>query len=169
VSLTRVVLPHFTNNKKGLIAVTSSTAGKMGVPFSGSYTATKHALHGYFESLRTEVASSGVYITLLCPGPIFSDALKEAFTGTVGEKFGEGWKAGDKRMTAARCAHLCAVAIRNKLSEAYVSLNPVLLVMILYQYMPSTMRSILSSKLVGGKASDLMQKLRDNRTTVKSD
>ena len=41
-------------NKSGSIAVMSSTAGKAGVPFSGTYTGSKHAIHGYFESLRTE-------------------------------------------------------------------------------------------------------------------
>ena len=41
-------------NKSGNIAVMSSTAGKAGVPFSGTYTGSKHAIHGYFESLRTE-------------------------------------------------------------------------------------------------------------------
>ena len=50
----RTVLPHMLENKSGSIAVTSSTAGKAGVPFSGTYTGSKHAIHGYFESLRTE-------------------------------------------------------------------------------------------------------------------
>ena len=54
VHLTRTVLPHMEANKRGSIAVTSSTAGKGGVPFSGTYTGSKHAIHGYFESLRTE-------------------------------------------------------------------------------------------------------------------
>ena len=54
INLTRVVLPHMLNNKCGKVAVTSSTAGKGGVPFSGTYTGSKHAIHGYFESLRTE-------------------------------------------------------------------------------------------------------------------
>ena len=45
------------SNKSGSIAVTSSTAGKAGVPFSGTYTGSKHAIHGYFESLRTEKVS----------------------------------------------------------------------------------------------------------------
>ncbi len=45
-------------NKSGSIAVMSSTAGKAGVPFSGTYTGSKHAIHGYFESLRTEKVMS---------------------------------------------------------------------------------------------------------------
>jgi dehydrogenase/reductase SDR family protein 7 len=166
VSLSRVVVPYFIKNNKGHIAVTSSTAGKLGAPFSGSYTATKHALHGYFEALRIESVGSNLHLTMLCPGPVFSDALKEAFTGAPGEKFGEEWKAGDKRMTSARCAHLFAVAIRNKLDEAFISLNPVLILMILYQYMPTITRRILTSKLISGKSAAFIQKVRDNRETV---
>ena len=52
--LLRTVMPHMLENKAGSIAVMSSTAGKAGVPFSGTYTGSKHAIHGYFESLRTE-------------------------------------------------------------------------------------------------------------------
>ena len=47
-------------NKSGSIAVMSSTAGKAGVPFSGTYTGSKHAIHGYFESLRTEKVISNI-------------------------------------------------------------------------------------------------------------
>ena len=59
------------------MAVVSSTAGKAGVPFSGTYTGSKHAVHGYFESLRTEKVGAGVEVCLLCPGPTFSDLLRE--------------------------------------------------------------------------------------------
>ena len=45
VHLTRIVIPHFVSNGGGTIAVMSSAAGKAGAPFSGTYTATKHALH----------------------------------------------------------------------------------------------------------------------------
>lgn len=56
--LLRTVMPHMLENKAGSIAVMSSTAGKAGVPFSGTYTGSKHAIHGYFESLRTEKVMS---------------------------------------------------------------------------------------------------------------
>lgn len=83
-------------NKSGSIAVTSSTAGKAGVPFSGTYTGSKHAIHGYFESLRTEKMGSGVEVCLLCPGPTFSDLLEVAATEKPGEKFGESMRSTDK-------------------------------------------------------------------------
>ena len=99
-------------NKSGSIAVMSSTAGKGGVPFSGTYTGSKHAVHGYFKSLRTEKVmiftirilililhsqiGSGIEVSLLCPGPTFSDLLQVAATENPGEKFGESMRSSDK-------------------------------------------------------------------------
>lgn len=45
ISLSRIVVRHFSAKGRGRIAVTSSLAGIIGVPFSGTYTATKHAIH----------------------------------------------------------------------------------------------------------------------------
>merc|ERR1712080_418668 len=80
VHLTRTVLPHMLARRCGSLAVMSSTAGRCGVPFSGTYTGSKHAIHGYFESLRTEKMGSGLSISLLCPGPTFSNLLEVAAT-----------------------------------------------------------------------------------------
>ncbi len=48
VSLSRLILPHFEARGQGSFALMSSTAGKVGVPFSGTYTGSKHALHVSF-------------------------------------------------------------------------------------------------------------------------
>ena len=80
VNLTRVVLPHLLS-RAGTVATVSSTAGKAGVPFSCSYTGSKHALHGYMESLRTEKAGTGLGVCMLCPGPTFSDLLQASLCG----------------------------------------------------------------------------------------
>ena len=45
VALSRVVMPHFHERGEGTFAIMSSSAGKTGVPFSGTYTGSKHALH----------------------------------------------------------------------------------------------------------------------------
>ncbi|CAG2106508.1 unnamed protein product [Medioppia subpectinata] len=84
INLTRIVLRYFLDNQmKGHFAVTSSTAGKLGVPNSGSYTASKHALHGYYECLRVEAQSRGISITMLCPGPVFSRVLENAMSNKL--------------------------------------------------------------------------------------
>ena len=69
IALSRVVLKYFYENKKdGHFVVTSSVAGKFGAPNSASYTGSKHALIGYFETLRSEAFSRGVNVTIVCPG-----------------------------------------------------------------------------------------------------
>ena len=55
VHLNKLVTEHFIANKKGHIVVVSSLSGRIGTPISSSYSATKFALHGYFDALRAEV------------------------------------------------------------------------------------------------------------------
>lgn len=59
-----------TKDGGGHIVVTSSLAGRLGTPISAAYAAAKHALHGYFASLRAEMAPSQLRVDIVCPGPI---------------------------------------------------------------------------------------------------
>lgn len=73
ISIAKAFLPAMLKRRDGHIVVTSSVAGKVGAPCSSSYSATKHAVQGYYNALRNEVAYRGVDITLVCPGPVESD------------------------------------------------------------------------------------------------
>lgn len=161
LNLSRIVMPHFLSKKKGQIAVTSSVCGKVGAPCSASYNATKHALHGYFETLRAELSTKGVSVTMLCPGPVFSDLLSACATDTYGQKLGGAMTKKDRRMTTERCAHLCAVAIVNQLDEAWISINPVLLSLYFSQYAPSVFRSFN-----GRLGARVAMTLRDSRNDL---
>ena len=64
-------LDHWdTKDGGGHVVVTSSLAGRLGTPVSAAYAAAKHALHGYFASLRAEMAPSQLRVDIVCPGPI---------------------------------------------------------------------------------------------------
>ncbi len=80
VELTRLVLPQLIDRGAGHIAVTSSVVGYFGTPQRSTYAASKHALHGYFDSLRYEVAQHGIQVTIICPGYIRTDISKNAVT-----------------------------------------------------------------------------------------
>ncbi|XP_054722753.1 dehydrogenase/reductase SDR family member 7-like [Uloborus diversus] len=138
--LTRKVLGHFLENGGGHFAVTSSCVGKMGAASSASYTASKHALHGYFETLRTEMCRKNIDVTVLCPGPVFSRFLENAFTGTAGQKFGQPTLPTDRRMPTDRCGRLMAVALAHKLDEAWICIQPCLIFYYLAQYTPTFFR-----------------------------
>lgn len=144
VNLTRKLIPHFLERGCGHVVVTSSIAGKFGIPDSASYTASKHALHGYFECLRTELSNFGISVTMVCPGPTFAQGLlANAFTEKSGEVFAGEQQATDKRMSTSRCTHLIAIAIANRLDEVWISLQPVLTTYYLAQYMPTIFRQVV--------------------------
>ena len=70
VLLTREVLPLMVAQKSGGILVTSSVSGKIGTSYRSFYCASKHAVQGFFDSLRGEVWRDGVQVTVACPGYI---------------------------------------------------------------------------------------------------
>uniref|UniRef100_A0A0B6XZD8 Dehydrogenase/reductase SDR family member 7 n=1 Tax=Arion vulgaris TaxID=1028688 RepID=A0A0B6XZD8_9EUPU len=140
VSLTQEVLPHMIQRKQGQIAVVSSVAGKMGAPTFRSYTGSKHAVQGYFESLRTEMGQNNIDITLVCPGPVFSNISMPSATGKSGETVNKAYKDTAKRMATDRCAYLTSVAIANKLYETWISEHPSLVFLYLSQYFPDLAR-----------------------------
>ncbi|PIE04576.1 MAG: short-chain dehydrogenase [Spirochaetales bacterium] len=72
-AVVNAVLPAMIAAGGGCIGVTSSLTGVFGFPLRSSYSASKHALHGYFESLALEYADSGISVTLAIPGFIRTD------------------------------------------------------------------------------------------------
>ncbi|KAK3925775.1 Dehydrogenase/reductase SDR family member 7 [Frankliniella fusca] len=162
ISLSRVALKQFLEQGSGHLAVTSSIAGVVGVPFSGSYTGSKFAVHGFFESLRTErMTNPELKISLLCPGPVFTNFLSQSFTNKDGEVYGQDTSPTDNRMTAERCAHLFGVALANNLDEAWMAPFPIIPIAYLFTYFPNVARGV--AFLMGTKR---FHKLRDSRESL---
>ncbi|XP_030383910.1 dehydrogenase/reductase SDR family member 7 [Scaptodrosophila lebanonensis] len=124
VHLTRHVVRYFLEQTggRGHIAATSSVAGFGVVPFSATYCAAKHALNAYLRALKVEQPK--LEVSIFSPGPIATNFLQEAFTGSQGEKVGLS-TANQKRMTAERCGELFATAIANKMDFTWCGLFPV--------------------------------------------
>ncbi|PIE49202.1 MAG: short chain dehydrogenase [Flavobacteriales bacterium] len=81
VALTKAVLPIFAAQHHGHIVVISSVVGKIGTPLRSTYAASKHALHGFFDSLRAEVYKDNIYVTIICPGYVQTDISRNALSG----------------------------------------------------------------------------------------
>lgn len=81
VALTKALLPFFVANKMGHIVVVTSVVGKIGTPLRSSYAASKHALHGFFDSLRAEIHKDNIAVTLICPGFVNTEISMNALTG----------------------------------------------------------------------------------------
>lgn len=100
--IARFALPHLVASG-GRIAVVSSLAGLTGVPTRTGYAASKHALHGFFDSLRVELAGTGVSVTLVCPDFVLSEIHRRA-AGPDGKPLGTSPMQEGKIMTAGECA-----------------------------------------------------------------
>jgi short-subunit dehydrogenase len=81
VVLTKALLPSMMERKSGQFIVVSSVSGVYGVPRLSSYSASKHALHGFFESLRAEVAKDNIKITMAIPGFVRTNITVNALNG----------------------------------------------------------------------------------------
>lgn len=84
VSLTKALLPHFLSRKSGHYVVISSITGKFGTPYRSGYAASKHALHGFYDSLRAELwrdVKDDIKVTMVCPGFIHTPITLFAITG----------------------------------------------------------------------------------------
>ena len=86
LDVTRVVLPHFRENKKGLILNVSSMGGKITFPLGSLYHGTKFAVEGISESLRYEVEQFGGRVKIIEPGAIATDFAGRSFDFNNDEK-----------------------------------------------------------------------------------
>lgn len=102
VYATKCCLPEIIRNKGSIVGV-SSIAGFRGLPARTGYSASKFALNGFLESLRTELLNSGVHVLTACPGFTASNIRKRSLTED-GSSQGESPRREEKMMTAEECA-----------------------------------------------------------------
>lgn len=81
VSLTKAILPSMLQRKSGHFVVVSSLVGLFGTPLRSAYAASKHALHGFFESMQAEVWQDNIFVSMVCPGFIRTEISTKALTG----------------------------------------------------------------------------------------
>jgi len=127
VALTKAVLPNMLMHQLGHIVTITSLTGKFGTPYRSSYAASKHALHGFFDSLRAELTEAPIKVTLVCPGFVRTNVSKNALTGN-GSKLGTMDDATDKGMEPNRLAHKILQAIEYGKDEVYFGGKEVLAV-----------------------------------------
>jgi len=99
--------------RKGTIVGVSSIAGYRGLPGRSGYSASKFAMRGWLESIKTELMDSGVHVMWVCPGFTTSN-IRNAALNKDGESQGESPLDENKMMTADECARHILRAIKNK-------------------------------------------------------
>lgn len=146
VSLTRHVLARARTAKQRVhIVATSSISGLQGTRVAPVYSATKHALQGYFESLMVQAKVTGMTdVTILCPGPVLTPLVQRAHDPR------DDAPAIEKTpgiLMPERCAQLMAVAIANKLGTVWICENPLLALFYLNQYMPDIFQRYIIARI----------------------
>lgn len=112
VYCSKLALAEIIRNKGTLVGV-SSIAGYRGLPGRSGYSASKFALQGWLEAIRTELMDDGVNVMWVCPG-FTSSNIRYAALNKDGERQGETPMDEDKMMSAAECAKHILRAIEHK-------------------------------------------------------
>ena len=142
-AMARAVLPSMLAQKSGHMVVISSIAGKFGVPLRSGYSASKFALHGFFEVLRAEEEKNGIHVTMVCPGYIRTDISLSALRGHGGKhaKMDPGIEQG---MPAAECARRILKAVARGKKEIIVGAKREQALVYLKRFLPD-----LLARMVG--------------------
>lgn len=112
IALAKAVLPGMIENGGGHIAVTSSIVGKFGFPYRSAYSASKHALHGFFESLRAENSTRNIRVSVIIPGRI-----KTSISVNAIDKYGKPYSRTDEGQSNGIPAEKSARIICRKLKK----------------------------------------------------
>jgi len=122
VALTKLVLPRMIEQGGGHVVVTSSVAGKHGMSHHSTYCAAKHALHGYFESLRIEMLSHDIKVCLLVIAGVRSNVHEHALLGD-GSEYGHADWGANAGMSAEECAEHTIAAMQADEYEPVISIE----------------------------------------------
>lgn len=137
---TKYCLPHILKSKGTIVGV-SSINGYRGTPARSAYTASKYAMNGFFEALRTEVMHRGVHVLVVCPGFTGTNIRNAALTAD-GSQQGESPRDEGKMMTADEVAEATLKAMRRKKRDLVLTSQGKLAVF-LNKWMPGRMDKIV--------------------------
>jgi short-subunit dehydrogenase len=141
ISLVKALLPAMREVGVGRFVVVSSLVGRVGTPLRSGYAASKHALHGFFESLRAEEHDAGLRVTMVCPGFIHTELPRRALTGD-GSPQGTMDRAQLEGMAPDECARRIAEAIERDRAEVTIG-GKERFVVPLFRIVPALFRRIV--------------------------
>ena len=141
LALTQSLLPHFIERKQGHFVAVTSIVGKIGSPYRSGYAASKHAVHGYYDSLRAEHHQDNINVSLICPGWVNTSVSKNALTGD-GTALGQTDRAQAEGMSVEYCARAIRAAIENDKPEIWLGGREKLAVYV-KRFFPGLFRKIL--------------------------
>ena len=141
ILITKLVLPEMLKKQKGTIAVTSSIAGKFGFPLRSAYSASKHALYGFFETLHAEYYDQNIRVVMVCPGFVKTNISMNALEKD-GKRHGilDTGQAGG--ISAEKAAKEIVNAIYKRKPEVFVG-GKELIMVYLKRFFPNLSRKLI--------------------------
>ncbi len=103
----------------GHVVVISSMAGKYGFRMRSAYAASKHALQGFFETLRAELHDKNVQVTMICPGRVKTDISIHSLTGN-GKMHGKMDGGQANGVSVEKCARIIIRSIKWNRKEVFI-------------------------------------------------
>jgi len=127
ITLTKAVLPGMLKNGYGHIVVTSSISGKFGFHLRSAYAATKHAIHGFYETLWIEERKNNIHVTIVCPGRVQTNISVHALEkdGKPHGKMDQGQAEG---ITPESCSRQIIAAMKKDKVEVLIGKKELLMV-----------------------------------------
>jgi short-subunit dehydrogenase len=151
IALTQKVLPVMLEQGSGHIVVTSSVAGKVGAAYRTGYCAAKHAVMGFFDALRAEVAQHGIAVSTVTPGFIRTDISVNALQGD-GSRFDRVDANIAGGMDVTRCARIILRGLRKRKPEIAVGEGTEMQALWLKRLFPGLLFKVVEKMARSGRA-----------------
>lgn len=142
IALAKAVLPYMIKQQWGHIATVSSIVGVFGFPLRSAYAASKHALHGFYETLRAEHKKDHILVSVVIPGRVKTNISLNAINkdGKPHNKLDHGQAHA---MSAEKAAKKLLVGLKRKRKEIHIG-GAELLMVYLRRYLPFVFYKIVS-------------------------
>jgi short-subunit dehydrogenase len=141
VAMTKALLPQFISRKQGHIVAVSSVVGKVGTPYRSAYSASKHAMQGFFEALRAELYSRNIYVTIISPGYVATQVSMNALKGD-GQAYQQMNETTEQGLDAGVFAQKMLKAVAKRQEEAFIGKKEILAIY-LRRFFPKILYRIL--------------------------
>jgi len=129
IALTKAVLPYMIRQRSGHIAATSSISGRFGFPLRSAYSASKQALHGFFETLYLENKKNNIRTSVIIPGRVRTNISLHALD-PEGKEHGKMDKGQAKGISPEKAAGIIIKGIIRNKREITVGGNELLMLYI---------------------------------------
>ncbi|MFY0608336.1 MAG: SDR family oxidoreductase [Cyclobacteriaceae bacterium] len=147
IALTKALLPSMIERKTGHQVIITSAVGIISTPFRSSYAASKHALHGFYDSLRSEHHEDNLKVSIILPGFIKTQISINALTGD-GSKQNTMDDAQANGLSAEDCAKQILSAIKKDKEEVYIGGTKEVAAIYMKRFFPSIFSRIVRKAAV---------------------